>query len=554
MITQYEDFLRHVYEKGVAKTDRTGTGTRSVFGYQMRFDLTKGFPAVTTKRVAFKAVVAELLWFLSGSTNNNDLRALGATIWDEWAKENGDLGPIYGEQLRRWYAPTSEIKLVDVRTDTYSGFAYPFKTERRQPIECDLNSKECYAVSSKVENGNTCYEVQLESGFVASISRPNWRACIAAGSEFRRIDGYAKNIAGVGFLGEPIAHEPRLYTLWANMIERCYNPERPSFKSYGGSGCSVSPIWHSFEWFVKTIQLVPGYQKWNAGEDMCLDKDYFGSKIYGPSTCIFLSRQHNLELNGDPVEISGVKWTSVTEWARSEGVAADYAVSRWKSGKSYKGIAPDTVKFLEAPPGKVWRRTIIHDQITEAMRLLRDDPDSRRILVSAWNVADLDQMALMPCHALFQFYTRELSRQERINLHVKQVASGEFVKTGTTEGMDEHLDAQGVPRRALSCQLYQRSADLFLGVPFNIASYALLTHMMAQQCNMVVGDFIWTGGDCHIYSNHFAQVEEQLSRQPYSYPTLAVARCPEDIFSYRPEDFQLVGYAHHPAISAPVAV
>ena len=318
MSRQYEDFLRHVYENGVAKTDRTGTGTRSVFGYQMRFDLTKGFPAVTTKRVAFKAVVAELLWFLSGSTNNNDLRALGATIWDEWAKENGDLGPIYGKQWRRW---------------------------------------------------------------------------------------------GLG------VNEPRQ------------------------------------------------------------DKD-----------------------------------------------------------------------------GHVWHFEKEFDQITEAMRLLRDDPDSRRILVSAWNVADLDQMALMPCHALFQFYTRELSRQERINLHVKQVASGEFVKTGTTEGMDEHLDAQGVPRRALSCQLYQRSADAFLGVPFNIASYALLTHMMAQQCNMVVGDFIWTGGDCHIYSNHFAQVEEQLSRQPYSYPTLAVARCPEDIFSYRPEDFQLVGYTHHPAISAPVAV
>ena len=308
MSRQYEDFLRHVYENGVAKTDRTGTGTRSVFGYQMRFDLTKGFPAVTTKRVAFKAVVAELLWFLSGSTNNNDLRAMGCTIWDEWAREDGDLGPIYGKQWRSW-----------------------------------------------------------------------------------------------------ISHD-------------------------------------------------------------------------------------------------------------SSGNATTY------------------------------------DQISEAIHLLKTDPDSRRILVSAWNVADLDQMALMPCHALFQFYTRELSRQERINLHVKQVASGEFVKTGTTEGMDEHLDAQGVPRRALSCQLYQRSADLFLGVPFNIASYALLTHMMAQQCNMVVGDFVWTGGDCHIYSNHFAQVEEQLSRQPYSYPTLAVARCPEDIFSYRPEDFQLVGYAHHPAISAPVAV
>lgn len=304
MSRQYEDFLRHVYENGVAKTDRTGTGTRSVFGYQMRFDLAKGFPAVTTKRVAFKAVVAELLWFLSGSTNNNDLRAMGCTIWDEWAREDGDLGPIYGKQFRSWPAP--------------------------------------------------------DGGHV--------------------------------------------------------------------------------------------------------------------------------------------------------------------------------------------------DQISEAIRLLKTDPDSRRILVSAWNVADLKDMALSPCHALFQFYTTPMTVRERVAM--VEASGGDF-RGGDIpdpEFLHTTLDDMGVPRLKLSCQLYQRSADLFLGVPFNIASYALLTHIVAHQCNMGVGDFIWTGGDCHIYSNHFAQVEEQLSRQPYSYPTLAIARRPEDSFSYRPEDFQLVGYAHHPAISAPVAV
>lgn len=308
MNRQYEDFLRHVYENGVAKTDRTGTGTRSVFGYQMRFDLTKGFPAITTKRVAFKAVVAELLWFLSGSTNNNDLRALGCTIWDEWAGEDGDLGPIYGKQWRSW--------------------------------------------------------------------------------------------AGQGEFGEE------------NSI----------------------------------------------------------------------------------------------------------------------------------------------DQISEAIRLLKTDPDSRRILVSAWNVADLKDMALSPCHAMFQFYTTPMTVRERIA--TLEAAGGEFrgADNPDPEFLHATLDEMGVARLKLSCQLYQRSADLFLGVPFNIASYALLTHMVACQCDMGAGDFIWTGGDCHIYSNHFAQVEEQLARQPYSYSTLAVTRRPGDIFSYRLDDFQLVGYAHHPAISAPVAV
>ena len=155
------------------------------------------------------------------------------------------------------------------------------------------------------------------------------------------------------------------------------------------------------------------------------------------------------------------------------------------------------------------------DQIAEVVKQLQHNPDSRRIIVSAWNVADLDQMALMPCHAFFQFY----------------VANGK-----------------------LSCQLYQRSADIFLGVPFNIASYALLTHMLAQQCNLEVGDFIWTGGDCHIYNNHFEQVETQLARQPLAYPTLHIKRKPDSIFDYAYEDFEVVGYEHHPAIKAPVAV
>lgn len=300
---QYEEFLIDI-QNGTHKSDRTGTGTTSIFGYQMRFDLAAGFPLITTKKVHTKSVIAELLWFLSGSTNNNELRAMGCTIWDEWSKPNGDLGPVYGAQWRTWP------------------------------------------------------------------------------------DGKGEYI----------------------------------------------------------------------------------------------------------------------------------------------------------------------DQISEAIRLLKTDPDSRRIIVSAWNVAELKDMALMPCHAMFQFYTRELSRQERINLYVKQIASGEFVKTGTTEGMDEHLDAQGVPRRALSCQLYQRSADAFLGVPFNIASYALLTHMMAQQCNMVVGEFIWTGGDCHIYDNHKDQVALQLSREPRPFPQLNLARKPDSIFDYKPEDFVIEGYNPHPVIKAPVAV
>ena len=263
--SQYEDFLRHVDTHGVFKADRTGTGTKSVFGYQMRFDLNEGFPLVTTKKVHLRSIIQELLWFLTGSSSNHWLKERGVSIWDEWARADGDLGPVYGVQWRSWPTP--------------------------------------------------------DGGHI--------------------------------------------------------------------------------------------------------------------------------------------------------------------------------------------------DQIAQVMQTLKSNPDSRRIIVSAWNVADLDKMALMPCHAFFQFY----------------VADGK-----------------------LSCQLYQRSADIFLGVPFNIASYALLTHMVAQQCDLDVGDFIWTGGDCHIYANHAEQVALQLSRAPLPYPTLRIKRRPASIFDYEYEDFEVLDYQCHPAIKAPVAV
>ena len=261
----YLDLMRHVMAEGHDKSDRTGTGTRSVFGYQMRFDLSEGFPLLTTKKLHLRSIIHELLWFLKGDTNIKYLKDNQVSIWDEWADENGELGPVYGYQWRSWPTP----------------------------------------------------------------------------------DG-----------------------------------------------------------------------------------------------------QHI-------------------------------------------------------------------DQIQNIIQQIKNSPDSRRIIVSAWNPTLIDQMALPPCHALFQFY----------------VADGK-----------------------LSCQLYQRSADIFLGVPFNIASYALLTHMLAQQCELQVGDFIWTGGDCHIYNNHFEQVETQLARQPFPYPTLEIARKPASIFDYEFEDFVVHDYQHHAAIKAPVAV
>ncbi len=261
----YLDFLKYIRDHGTQKTDRTGTGTISTFGYQMRFDLAQGFPLVTTKKVHLKSIMYELLWFLRGDTNVAYLRDNGVTIWDEWADNNGDLGPVYGRQWRSW--PTAD--------------------------------------------GNTV------------------------------------------------------------------------------------------------------------------------------------------------------------------------------------------------------------DQIAQVLAQIKSNPDSRRLIVSAWNVGELEKMALPPCHLLLQFY----------------VADGK-----------------------LSCQLYQRSADSFLGVPFNIASYALLTHMMAQQSGLKVGEFVWTGGDCHIYLNHLEQVNLQLQRIPFAAPQLNIKRKPASIFEYQFDDFEIVNYQFHPAIKAEVAV
>ena len=262
---QYLDLMRHVRDNGTAKGDRTGTGTVSVFGHQMRFDLSEGFPLVTTKKLHLRSIIHELLWFLTGDSNIKYLKDNGVSIWDAWADENGDLGPVYGVQWRKWPTP----------------------------------------------------------------------------------DG----------------------------------------------------------------------------------------------------------------------------------------------------------------------RTI--DQISQIMQQLRETPDSRRIMLSAWNVGEIENMALPPCHCLFQFYVAD---------------------------------------RKLSCQLYQRSCDIFLGVPFNIASYALLTHMLAQQADLEVGDFVWTGGDCHLYSNHLEQADEQLSRDVLPLPQLQIKRRPDSIFDYRYDDFEILNYESHPHIKAAVAV
>lgn len=342
---QYLALMQDILDNGVVKKDRTGVGTLSVFGRQLRFDLKEGFPLVTTKKVHLKSIIHELLWFLNGDTNVKYLQENGVRIWNEWANEEGNLGPVYGKQWREW--------------------------------------RDCKVVE--------CHDVG------------------------------------------------------------------------------------------RTQQLMQrGYK-------------YIGN------------------------------------------------------------MKEDGTTYL------VYEKA--HDQISKVIQQLREDPDSRRIIVSAWNVSDLDDMALNPCHNYFQFYTTEMTLLERLDWYEvnepEKFANAPLINhedIDDEERLHETLDREGIPRRKLSCFFLMRSNDVFLGLPFNIASYALLTHIVAQQLNMVPDELVYSGVDVHLYSNHLEQAKLQLTREPYPLPKLVIKRKPDSIFDYKYEDFELIGYQAHPHIAAPVAV
>lgn len=365
---QYLQLMETVLTFGREKKDRTGTGTLSMFAPQMRFDLTEGFPLVTTKKVHLRSIIHELLWFLKGDTNIGYLKDNNVSIWDEWSE------------------PKDTFKDV---------------------------------------------ELTQEERMDAAIALGLW-----------------KN--GRGALREKLHVE---------------GPEKGSL-------------------FLDNIGVKRNKQ--------VLDKRA-----------------------GDLGPVYGKQWR---DWVGADGRH--------------------------------------HDQISKVIDQLRNDPDNRRIIVSAWNVGELDEMALAPCHSFFQFYTRELTLYERA-LAAKEKGTEDYylnLNEKHQEQLHYEFDELAVPRRGLSCQLYQRSADVFLGVPFNIASYALLTEMIAQQVNMVAEEFVWTGGDTHLYSNHLEQARLQLSRDPHPLPRLKFKRKPESIFDYQFEDFEVEGYVSHDAIKAPVAI
>ncbi len=509
---QYLALMQDILDNGVVKKDRTGVGTLSVFGRQLRFDLKEGFPLVTTKKVHLKSIIHELLWFLNGDTNVKYLQENGVKIWDSWRRPYvGFTGKVIRiPRLKKEYVP-------------FNG-TFPLAIPSFDSIE---DKKLAYA--------------------------------------------------------------------WKRMMHRCYDKTAHNYRHYGAKGVSVALRWHDVTNFVNDVKKLQNWfyksKNWN---DFELDKDYYGSNQYCPDGCVWLSRGENVHhawvriIKGDGTQyicrtykhasqLTGLSKTSIHRFVK-EGITPHLkGNNRIKGVKNWIMQKATTEDYLyrneinddgDLGPvyGKQWRDWVgpdgrHHDQISKVIQQLREDPDSRRIIVSAWNVGDLDDMALNPCHNYFQFYTTEMTLLERLDWYEanepEKFANAPLINhedIDDEERLHETLDREGIPRRKLSCFYMMRSNDYLLGAPFNVASYALLTHMIAQQLNMVPDELVYSGVDVHLYSNHLEQAKLQLTREPYPLPKLVIKRKPDSIFDYKYEDFELVGYQSHDTIKAPIAV
>lgn len=467
-MTAYEELLAHVLDNGTRKQDRTGTGTRSVFGHQMRFDLAEGFPLITTKRMFTRGMIEELLWFIRGETNEHVLRDKNVHFWKAWARKDGELGPIYGKQFRHVSTFLPVKPAIYEPSDTTATFP-PLVRHTK-----NLNERTVY---------------------------------------------------GVGYYGDYDKQDPHhlwLAEIWRQMIRRCYDETCRAYPGYGRVGVHVSEEWQCYANFQQDVKQVPNWvMKLEYPDEFSLDKDTkLASNRYSRETCMWASNfvQDANKSNTRPFTATSplgkiVECPSIGRLAREEGMSAS-AIHRCLNGQLHKHHGWTNFTYMEAPEGMVIRYNEV-DQVKTLIASLKHDPDSRRHMISLWNPAEVDFAELPPCHgSVIQFY----------------VADGK-----------------------LSAHMYQRSADLFLGVPVNIASYALLTHMVAQQTGYEPGEFVWTGGDCHIYDNHVEQVQTQLGRDPYPFPTLKLDAAPS-IFDYTPDHITVNNYQHHPTITAPVAV
>lgn len=532
---QYQDLLKHILANGTRHEDRTGVGTISVFGYQNRYDLRMGFPIVTTKRVPFRWIAEELFWFLQGATNERELREKGVDIWQEWAKEDGELGPIYGSQWRHWG------KIYDIEPRIKEFESSQIETPFDKEIIADFSSNHNGLIGKEFESATGNFVVVKEY----KTARPNgtgnrWEFdvkfaktgfvqtnCIKQAILNGKIrDRYAPTSHGVGCLGEPVSKEDYelLYETWNGMLARCYDENHIGFSNYGGQKIFVCHRWLIFSNFVQDAKKLSNWLlKKEYQKEYSLDKDFYLSNCYSPDTCLWLSKN---EQNLNSRRVSLIEATN-PEGKTLMRMGIDTLCNEW----NFTSVGIKNCLDGKQNHHHGWKfrykneiknpRVRIFDQIRNILAQIKHESHSRRIIVSAWNVAELEEMALQPCHSFFQLKVEN--------------------------------------EKTLHCQLYQRSADAFLGVPFNISSYALLTHLIAHVCDLEVGDFVHTFGDLHIYLNHLEQVEELLKREPLELPKLELVNAGnlkglDGLLDFKYENLRLENYQSLGKIAAPVAV
>lgn len=541
---QFHNLYAKILAEGVViEGDRTGIGTRSIFGHQMRFDLRKGFPLLGTKFTSFKVAANELLWMIRGDTNENWLRERGVTIWKEWADENGDLFDIYGKQMRRMEVATPQWKVIKRRSPQDDGrplgvvlhydLVDPNDVTNRGKLTGEIHVNghgHKFVVLDSL--GERRYKVQfVATGAFAEIDSSNVRAGNVK-------DPLYPEVYGVGYMGtqknpNDTDKRRRAKRMWKAMLGRCYSQSHASYVKYGAEGVTVCRRWHCFSAYYADLSTLPGYENWlREPTKYALDKDYYGSMQYGPKTCVFISREINgIISNGKPVTYGAEVFPTMKLCAEALDVPYE-TLKSWLQG-ALKTTTYDKVKsvaYLPMANDEVYRPVMWFDQLTTTIEQLRKSPKARRHIISMWNSADMmpgeEKAALSACHAFVQFYARPL---------------GEPGLNGEEYG--------------ISCHLYQRSADAFLGVPYNCAFYSLLTHMIAHLTNMVPEEFIWTGGDTHLYLNHDDHARRFLKRsENLPLPTLKIKRKVESIDDFALDDFEVIGYRHLGKIAAPVAV
>lgn len=585
----YFDMLRTVMN-GQRRENRTGIDTFATFGGEWRFDLQQGFPLLTTKKMHFKSIFVELLWFLRGDTSAQWLIDRGVGIWTANAKafytQNGlpledfegsrprdwapvavgDLGPVYGAQMRRWLDTSGPAMEIPIRTGPEDGPADLPVFDRQEFDSSDpfCGPKGRFTVLRKVSGGkNSVYLCQFEgSGSLVEASRPNIRRDQVS-------DPYELTVHGVACKGVPSRpYHRREYDLWYNMISRSYQQDHPSYSYYGAEGVYVSPRWKVFQFFLEDLSSLPGYEQWRRDPSgWHMDKDYYGSGCYSRSTVVFLPSHENQKYGSNPSPVrvrlpegGEIGFVSVADAAESlglEGRRISDCLTKVRGSDQYQG---HRFSRWEASEGHVIRYRRYVDQLQGAVDLLRDNPDSRRIIVSSWNPGEIGKMALPPCHCFFQMNSRPLG-EDQLRDQLFEIApehqpwAGPQIEHSDYEELLSLCEEHGVPTRALDLKLHQRSADVFLGVPFNIASYALLTMILAQITNHVPGEFIHSFGDLHIYENHLEQATEQLSRDPFPAPRVEIDPSLTELDDFvSPDAFTVVGYDHHSAIKAKMAV